>query len=218
MNEWDDYWERKYNFHNKLYDLIAVQYRKYIIKPYLKKYIYSHFTKNSILLHAGCGGGQVEGDIVNDFTIISMDKSQNALKLYNLNHNTHYLIYGDILQTGLKSESFDGIYNLGVMEHFTKEEIHNILLEFHRILKPNGAIILFAPPEYGSTVLFFKGVHYILNNILNMNIKFQPAEINRIQSRSWLEEIIQNTGFTITEFNFEFTDLYTHIAIVLKKN
>lgn len=217
MNEWDNYWGQKYELHNQLYDQVAIKYRKYIIKPYLKKYIHNHFKEGSILLHAGCGGGQVEDDITNKFTIIGMDTSHNALKLYKLNHNNPNLLHCDIGKTGLKNESIDGIYNLGVMEHSTKEEIHDILLEFNRILKPDGTVILFVPPEYGSTVIFFKLTHYILNNILKKNIYFQPPEINRVQSREWAEDIIKDTGFWLSEFNFESDDLYTHVAIVLRK-
>jgi len=217
MTEWDDYWAKKSKIHNKLYDQIATQYRKYIIKPYLKKYIYSNFKTKSILLHAGCGSGQIEDDITNNFVIVGMDISRHALNIYKNNHINSNLIYGDILSTGIKNESVDGIYNLGVMEHFTEDGIHTILLEFNRILKPNGKVILFVPPEYGSTVIFFKLIHYILNDILNKNIYFQPPEINRIQSREDTEKLIENTGFKIIEFNFEPDDLYTHVAIVLEK-
>jgi len=219
MTEWDDYWIEKSKPHTKIYDAIAVQYRKYIIKPYLKKYIYSNFKEGSTLLHAGCGSGQVEDEIINKFTIIGMDISPYALELYRLNH-THAtnLILGDILTTGLKNESLDGIYNLGVMEHFYEREFKSILLEFNRILKPDGTIILFIPPEYGSTVIFFKGVHFILNNILKKDIHFQPAEVSRVQSREWMENMITGTGLYIDNFIFETSDLYTHVAIILKKS
>jgi len=219
MTEWDAYWDQKHRLHNKLYDQIAVRYRKYIIKPYLKKYINAYFKPGDVLLHAGCGGGQVEDDITDKFTIIGMDSSQSALNFYKVNHsNNPNLLHGDIASTGLKDNSIDGIYNLGVMEHSTKEEIHTILLEFNRILKPEGTVLLFVPPEYGSTVIFFKLTHYILNDILKQNIYFQPPEINRVQSRKWAEDIIKNTGFILKDFNFESDDLYTHVAIILKKN
>lgn len=217
MSEWDEYWSKKYELHNQLYDKIAVQYRKYIIKPYLKKYINLYFKSGDILLHAGCGGGQVEDDINTTHLIIGMDMSQEALKLYKLNHENPNLICCDIGKTGLKNESVDGIYNLGVMEHSTREEIHDILLEFYRILKPDGTVILFVPPEYGSTVIFFKVVHYLLNDVLKRKIYFQPPEINRVQSREWTEKLLKCTGFRLSEFNFESDDLYTHVAIVLKK-
>jgi len=223
MSEWDTYWLKENKIENKIYDLMAVRYRKYVIKPYLKKYLHSYFYKGDILLHAGCGSGQVEdNDINNTFTIIGMDMSQNALKLYKSNHENHILICGDVSENGLKNESVDGIYNLGLIEHFTTEQIKLILLEFNRILKPNGTVLIFAPPEYGLTVIFFKIVDYILNSLLKKDIWFQPCpqsepEINRIQSRKWMENIVENTGFVITEFNFDCSDLYTHVAVVLKK-
>lgn len=217
MTEWDEYWAKKAKIHNKIYDYSANRYREYIIKPYLKKYIHSNFKKGSILLHAGCGSGQVENSISEDYFIIGLDSSKNALDIYKKYNNYSNLIYGDILSTGLKNESVDGIYNLGVMEHFTNDGIHDTLIEFNRILKPNGKIILFVPPEYGSTVIFFKIMHYILNNILHKNIYFQPPEINRIKSRLDTENLIKNTGLKITSFNFELSDLYTHIAIILEK-
>lgn len=223
MSEWDNYWIKENKIENKVYDYIAIRYRKYIIKPYLKKYIYSHFKKGSILLHAGCGGGLVEDEnIHNDFTIIGIDMSQNALKLYKSTHKQSNLICGDVLSTGLKNESIDGVYSLGLIEHFTTEEIELMLLEFNRIVKPQGTVIICAPPEYGSTVIFFKFVDYILKTVLKTDIWFQPhpksePEISQIKSKKWMEDIVKNTGFTITEFNFEIRDLYTHIAIVLKK-
>jgi ubiquinone/menaquinone biosynthesis C-methylase UbiE len=216
MTEWDKYWATKSNIHNKLYDEIAIKYRKYIIKPYLRKYIYNYFKPGSILLHAGCGSGQIED--TKDFTIIGMDISQNALNIYKNNHSDPNLLQGNILSTGIRNNTVEGIYNMGVMEHFTTEEIHTILLEFNRILKPNGKIILFIPPEYGSTVIFFKVIHYILNNILHKNIHFQPAEINRIQSRKHAELLVKGTGLYINEFNFGLDDLCTHVAIVLEKS
>jgi len=223
MSEWDNYWIKENTFENKLYDLIAVRYRKYIIKPYLTQYLHNHFSEGSTLLHAGCGGGLVEDEHINNyFTIIGMDMSQNALSLYKSNHMNYNLICADVSKTGLKNSSIDGIYSLGLIEHSTIDEIHKMLLEFNRILKPNGTIILFAPPEYGSTVMFFKITDYILNTLLKQNIWFQPhpksePEINRIQSREWMENVIRNTNFIITEFNFELKDLYTHVAVVLKK-
>ena len=217
MNEWDEYWAKKSKAHHIIYDLIATRYRKYIIKPFLKQYIYNYFTPGSILLHAGCGSGQVEDEITSYFKIIDMDMSINALNMYKNHHDDFNLVLGNILQTGFKDESLDGIYNLGVMEHFTKEDFTRTLIEFNRILKPKGTIILFIPPEYGSTVIFFKVTDCILNSWLKTNIYFQPPEINRIQSKKWMEDMIKGTGLFIQEFNFSSTDLYTHVAVVLKK-
>jgi ubiquinone/menaquinone biosynthesis C-methylase UbiE len=223
MSEWDIYWSKENKPENKIYDAIAIRYRKYIINPYLTKYLNSYFKEGSILLHAGCGSGQVENtDMNSKFNIIGIDNSQNALHLYGHNHNTQTLICGTVLSLGIKNSSVDGVYSLGLIEHFTLTDIRTMLLEFNRIVKPNGIVLVFAPPEYGLTVKFFKFVDYILNTVLQKDIWFQPypkssPEINRIQSKEWMEELIKGTGFTIQEFNFELKDLYTHVAVVLKK-
>lgn len=217
MEDWDNYWAKKQKIHNHAYDRIAVFYREFILKPYLKKYITKYFDENSIILHAGCGGGQVEGEIADSFMIIGMDISMNALTLYKNCHTEPNLILGDISTIGIKNGSVDGIYNLGVLEHFSEGEIHKILLEFNRVLRSKGTAILFVPPEYGSTVIFFKCIHYLLNSILKKNIFFQPPEPSRIKSKKCVENMINKSEFELEEINFGFNDMFTYMAVVIKK-
>ena len=218
MIDWDYYWTIKQTSLHRIYDRIAVFYRQNIIKPHLERFIYKYMKKNAIILHAGCGGGQVEEEIAHSFTIIGMDISFNAIALYKKFHTEPNLIVGDILSIGIKEESLDGIYNLGVMEHFSEDEINSILLEFRRIVKKDGVIILFWPPEYGSTVLFFKVVHFILNSILIRNIFFQPPEPSRIKSKKWVEERIKKSGFSLEEISFGLEDFCTNMVVVIRKN
>jgi len=217
MGDWDKYWAKKQNIQNHLYDRISVLYRELILKPYLKKYISKYFDEKSIILHAGCGSGQVEEEIADFFSIIGMDISKNALTLYKQCHIEPNLILGDISSIGIKNESIDGIYNLGVLEHFSEEEIHKILLEFNRVLKSKGTAILFVPPEYGSTVVFFKCVHFFLNSILKKNVYFHPPEPSRIRSKNCVKRMISKSGFKLEEFNFSFNDLFTYMIVVIKK-
>jgi ubiquinone/menaquinone biosynthesis C-methylase UbiE len=218
MIEWDYYWTIKKTSLHSVYDKIAVFYRQNIIKPHLERFISKYLERNSIVLHAGCGGGQVEEEIAHSYTIIGMDISLNAIALYKKYHDDPNLILGDITSIGIKEGSLDGIYNLGVMEHFSVEEIKIILMEFRRILKKRGKIILFWPPEYGSTVIFFKIVHFILNPVLRRNIHFQPPEPSRIQSKKWVENIINQSGFTLEEINFGMEDFWTNMVVVIRKS
>jgi ubiquinone/menaquinone biosynthesis C-methylase UbiE len=218
MIEWDYYWTIKKTSLHSVYDKIAVFYRQNIIKPHLERFISKYLERNSIILHAGCGGGQVEEEIAHSYTIIGMDISLNAIALYKKYHDDPNLILGDITSIGIKEGSLDGIYNLGVMEHFSVEEIKIILMEFRRILKKRGKIILFWPPEYGSTVIFFKIVHFILNPVLQRNIHFQPPEPSRIQSKKWVENIINQSGFTLEEINFGMEDFWTNMVVVIRKS
>ncbi len=217
MQEWDKYWAKDQKAYNYFYDRVAVFYRKHIIRPYLRRYFETYFTKDSIILHAGCGSGQVEEGFDTSVTIIGMDISRNALALYRRYHGPSSLILGDIASVGIKNEALDGIYNLGVMEHFDEGEIQTILREFHRILKRNGVIVMFWPPEFGLTVIVLKIGHFFLNSVLQKNVQLHPPEPSLIASRAQVEYIARNAGFSLKEINFSPADAYTYMVIVMEK-
>ena len=141
---WDSYWANHKPRSRFLYDVVAVFYRRYIIKNNLNYFVNKYFPQNSKVLHAGCGSGQVDTDVCDTVKLTALDLSTNALSLYNReNGHKAKLIHADILDTGLEDKEFSGIYNLGVMEHFTETEIHQILTEFRRILSDDGKLVLF---------------------------------------------------------------------------
>src|SRR5262249_10068550 len=116
--DWNVYWSRKGTGPLALsYDLVAAFYRKFIIKPYLTHFILKYFNNHDALLHAGCGSGQVDQDVGSKISITALDLSDAALTIYKkANTNYQQLVRGSILEIPLLSDSFDGIYNLGVME------------------------------------------------------------------------------------------------------
>lgn len=116
-----------------------------------------------------------------------------------------------------EDETFDGIYDLGVIEHFTEDEIQQILMEFKRVLKKNGKICLFIPPTYGLTVKVLDTAHFILNKILRKNRKLHPDEITRVRSKAHIKTIIEKAGFSFIEYYFGPKDLFTQIVIVGEK-
>jgi len=216
--EWDKYWTKKKTTSQALYRFIASLYRTLIIKRALNHFLSGEFKKNAKLLHAGSGAGEVDKDIVTKFTLTALDISAEALKLYRLENGAKAkLVKASIFKIPVKNSVFDGIYNLGVMEHFTKEEDEKILRELRRVLKPNGKIVLFWPPKYGPTVLFLNSTHFILNNLLQRDIRLHPEEISLVESKKQVAEILQKTGFKLLKFYFGPKDLFTHCIIVAKK-
>lgn len=217
--DWDSYWSGKDNKPTLLiYDLIAAFYRKFIIKPSLNRFILGSFGADSRLLHAGCGSGQVDRDIGAKIGISALDISPAALSIYK-KANKHYreLIHGSIFAIPVPDGSFDGIYNLGVMEHFPEAEIVNILREFNRVLKPGGRAVLFWPPEFGLSVLVLKSAHFVLNRVFKRNIMLHPAEITRVRSRRQIEGYLAQGGFTLKSYSFGIADLFTYAVIVADK-
>lgn len=217
---WDEYWAGKDNKPTFLiYDLIAAFYRKFIIKPSLNRFILDNFNADSHLLHAGCGGGQVDRDIGEKIRISALDISPVALGIYKKSNKLYReLILGSIFDIPSPDSNFDGIYNLGVMEHFTEEEIAKILREFNRVLKPDGKVVLFWPPEFGLSVMVLKLAHFILNRVLKKNISLHPLEITRMRSRRQIESYLTQGGFKLKHYVFGIRDLFTYVVIVGEKS
>ena len=176
---WDEYWEKKKRATSVVYDIIAAIYRNLIIKPQLNRFIRKHFAKGSQLLHAGCGSGQVDSQIQREMLITEADISAAALTMCRRhNHWVHQVIQTDIMDLPFPDGSFDGAYNLGVMEHFTEEEIRKVLLQLHRVIKPHGKMVIFWPHARATSVLVLNWVHWVLNHILRQNVRLHPAEIS----------------------------------------
>lgn len=218
--EWDRYWQSKDESGKSKsgtgwYDVIARFYRVYLIRRSLSHFIAKHFPRKAKLLHAGCGGGEVDSDVVDMMDVTAMDISPIALDRYRgLHAGKAEVLNGSICSIPAQPESFDGIYNLGVMEHFSDEEIDQILAEYHRVLRANGRIVLFWPPSYGLSVAALKVIHFVLNNILKKNIRLHPDEPSLIRSRAEAKRFLEAAGFTMVEYYFGIRDLFTYSVVV----
>ena len=126
------------------------------------------FPPGAALLHAGCGSGQVDANLQRVMRITALDISPAALRLYARNNpRAEQIMHGSIFALPFPDASFDGVYNLGVMEHFTREEIGRILGEFHRVLKPAGKIVIFWPHRRATSVFALRTAHFLLNTVMN---------------------------------------------------
>lgn len=212
--DWDIYWANKDKPGNAVYDFLAGIYRRLIVKNILTHFILKIFKKREQVLHAGCGSGQVDTDITTYIDITALDISANALKIYRSIHGANCkAIQGSIFQLPFLDNSFDGIYNLGVMEHFTEDEIQDIFIEFRRVLKPGGRILILWPPTFGFTVFVLDSAHFILNNIFRLHIKLHPDEITRIRSKQHAVNILTSAKFKDIRYYFGIKDLFTQVVL-----
>ncbi|MEK6940131.1 MAG: methyltransferase domain-containing protein [Nanoarchaeota archaeon] len=217
--EWDSYWGKKNTVSNGLYDTVAKIYRKLIMVKMFEHFMKKNFSSGSKLLHAGCGGGYADVCLHGYADITALDNSSNALERYKKNHgDKSKIILGDIFHLPFEEKSFDGIYNLGVMEHFKEDEIQAILTEFKRILSDHGRIVLFWPPTFGSTTNTLDALHFILNTILRRKVRLHPPELTRIKSKRQALETLQKAGFSVVDYYFGPKDFFTQVVIVAKKS
>ena len=216
--DWDAYWSTESTGIKRLYDVIAVIYLLFIIKPALNHYMKRYFAPGDPVLHAGCGGGQVDVDVVKRLNVTALDNSPKALERYRaLNGPNCTMLEGSILDMPADAGSFAGIYNLGVMEHFYEDDIVNILRQFHRVLRPAGRLVLFWPPRYGLPNRVLRFVHYLINDVFKKSLKLHPDEFSPIESRAQVERWLNRTGFSLVAFSFGPRDLFTHVIVVAER-
>jgi glycosyltransferase involved in cell wall biosynthesis len=216
---WDKYWGCRLQLNQLMYDVLAGFYRRLVIRRPFERSIRTNFTIGARLLHAGCGTGQVDSRLLSQYRISAIDYSKRAIELYlATNGETADARIGSIFKIPFPDRHFQGVYNLGVMEHFSREQIVGALKEFHRVLVKNGRIVLWWPPEKGSSVIILKFISIVLKRALGRNFdSFFPDECSRLKSRDELEEMLQEAGFTLETFRLSLEDLFTQVLVIARK-
>lgn len=215
-SDWDHYWKLQARG-QKAYGFIANFYRKRIIKRTLNYHITNSYAENSMLLHAGSGSGEVDLDICQSMNVVAIDFSSRALSTYTKCHPDAGLsAQADIFCLPFPNSTFDGVFNLGVMEHFNDTEMIGALKELKRVIKNDGTILLFWPPKWGLSVFVLRSAHWLAKQLFNKDLNLHPAELNLLRSRQHCREYCDITGLEIVGFAFGPRDLFTHQIVKLR--
>ena len=213
--EWDEYWNRKARAPGRIYDLIATAYRTLVIRRNLESALFGTFADGSHLLHAGCGSGGVDTRLHSRMRITAVDTSSGALRRYReLNANAFAVHPADIFSLPYPDHTFDGAYNLGVLEHFTVDEIVAILTELARVTKPGGKLVIFWPHARASSVAVLKAAHWLLRSTSKNSAALHPPEISLVRSKRWVESIVSRSGLELKRYSFGARDFFVQAVIV----
>jgi dolichol-phosphate mannosyltransferase len=217
--DWDAYWTRGHGKSRRAYSFIASVYRRMAIRRSLNYFIHKHFRPGARLLHAGCGSGQVDSALCQEMRITAVDISLPALESYRRNNpGAEAIRHGDILELkGVPGGTFDGAYNLGVVEHFTHDQIVQILREMGRAIKPGGKVVIFWPHRHATSVFVLKIIHRMLNFLRGRSVqplRLHPPEISLLESRDQAREVVEQAGFKLVEYYFGVRDLLVQAVVV----
>jgi len=216
---WDNYWTRGRDKSRRAYAYVASLYRRLAIRRNLNHFIRKHFPPGARLLHAGCGSGQVDSRLSREMRITAVDISLPALESYRRNNpGAEAIRRGDIFHLNeLAGDSFDGAYNLGVVEHFTQDQIVQILREMGRTVKPGGKVVIFWPHRRATSVFVLKLVHWMLDCFRRhggKQVRLHPPEISLLKSRDQAREVIELAGFKLIDYYFGIRDLLVQAVVV----
>lgn len=219
---WDQYWIDSAKSKG-LFEIIAKFYRRFIISPAVKHYFHKYFRDDPerVYLHAGCGSAESDNRIqFHDGKFVLMDISLEALlvarrksKLPNL-----HLVCGDIYHPPFKTGAMDGIWNLGVMEHFYEPEIMQIFQALSRVLKPGGTCLIFWPPRYGLSVITLTSFLFIVNKFRKQVLVLYPDEVSRFWTNAWAQRLVAPADLTVQKAHFGIRDAFTYVIMVARKS
>ncbi len=216
---WDPYWTRGQEKSRRAYAFVASLYRRLAIRRNLNHFIHKHFVPGAQLLHAGCGSGQVDSELSREMRITAVDISLPALESYRRNNpGAEAIRRGDILHLDeVAGGSFDGAYNLGVVEHFTQDQIVQILREMGRTVKPGGKVVIFWPHRRATSVFVLRLIHRVLDLFHGKGeevVRLHPPEISLLQSRDQARDVVERAGFNLVEYYFGMRDLLVQAVVV----
>jgi ubiquinone/menaquinone biosynthesis C-methylase UbiE len=152
------------------YDEIAREYharrKRFDHRKELKEFAVL-LPKNANVLDVGCGAGVpvTKFLIESGFDVTGIDFSENMLRLAETNVPKARFIKKDMTRLDFEDNSFDGLTAFYSIIHVLREKHFSLLQSFHRMLKPEGIMLICMGPdewegvnEYQGTEMFWS--HY----------------------------------------------------------
>lgn len=187
-SEWEGFWtEEKPSFSKKLVNFA----RKFYFSKMIVRQLGSH--KGKTVLEAGSGSCESLIPLSRKAEkVVGLDNSKNAIKLgyknfrnSKIKEEKYRLVLGDIFHMPFPDNSFDLVFNAGVIEHF--DSIKPIE-EMIRVTKNNEKTIILVPAKYSPYTLVFK-----ILKILGLR-KLYPWEDHKFYTKEMMKKELVNAG------------------------
>ena len=195
-------------------------YRKAVFARTVRYFVNCYFPSKGIFIEAGSGTAETSMRIDKcggQRKLVAMDIVQPVLK--HCHPIMDARVCGDIFCLPFADNSVDGIWNVGVMEHFTHEQIDKIMREFHRVLKPGHRIILLWPGADSLPQKMLRVVEKIINTRNKQkNFSFHPPEISQLKSMKEGREVLQRNGFRSLYIDYGWRSLLAFKTLVAVKD
>jgi 2-polyprenyl-3-methyl-5-hydroxy-6-metoxy-1,4-benzoquinol methylase len=152
--------------------------------------------KNQRILDVGAARGEISSELAQcGARVTALEFELELLKALELQAKEHGFtaMKGDARKLDLSEKSFDGAVMLEVFEHI--DDSKKVLSELHRVLQPDGKLVLSVPTGYSERLYSFFFRDY----------QRQATHIHTFD-KSTLTQLLQSAGFSVTTIktaNFE---------------
>ncbi len=117
-------------------------YLRYDQKKHWHRIAASYFDPGSTILDIGCGIGGFLQEVENS-TVVGLDWNPNNLA--EAENFASCVIEGDARSISMEDHAVDGVHSSHLLEHFDPSDVHKILREMDRVLRPGGVPVIRSP-------------------------------------------------------------------------
>jgi SAM-dependent methyltransferase len=213
--QWDRHWQ---SGERKWFQWGMVATRRIVFQPAVAFYCDRFFPERGLFVEMGCGTAQSSALILRKGRkLMGLDFSPVALGLARKTGNLDALVQADALNLPYSSGSIDGIWNLGVMEHFHPSQIQRCLAEFRRVLKDDGVIIAFWPTEWNASRWLLAPIEWLISRTSGRHFGFFPDEVSRLRSKEQAARYLRDAGLDVLALDFSWRTAFIHRVVVARK-
>jgi SAM-dependent methyltransferase len=215
---WERHWRGLAGGPSARFGALASLVRRTVLRRAVAHYARRYFPLSGTCVEAGCGTAQASESVDRrERNLVGLDFSLGVLAAARGGRAPHRSwVQGDIRALPFRDGALAGIWNLGVMEHFSPDEGRAILREFLRVLAPGGCAVLFWPPEFGLSRMVLAPIE-LARSRRGRPFRFFPDEVNRLRSRRHARETLRAGGFEPVAVDFTPRDAFIHLVAVGRK-
>lgn len=213
--DWSEHWssEKQQSLSQRFFSA----YRKAVFARTVRYFIERYFPVKGILVEAGSGTSETSMLVPKaGRTLVAVDLIAPVLERCHPVMDVR--IAGNIFHLPFLTGSLDGIWNVGVMEHFTHDRIDEIMTELHRALKPGARVVLLWPAVFSLPQRILRVVEFFLNlRSRAVRFRFHPDEISQLRSIRQGREVLVRNGFRPIAIDPGFRSLMAFETLVGEK-
>jgi SAM-dependent methyltransferase len=215
--DWNEHWSNSKQ--NSASQKFFSFYRKAVFARAVGYFVETYLPEKGLLVEAGSGTSETSmlidkrGDAR---TLVALDLIRPVLE--RCHPVMDIRVCGDIFSLPFQNNSLEGIWNVGVMEHFTHDQIDKILREFHRVLKPGHRIVLLWPATFSIPQRILRVLEWFINLRRGADkFRFHPDEISQLKSIRQGKDVLARNGFRPVAIDIGLRTLMAFETIVGEK-
>lgn len=221
---WSEHWsdEQQQRISQQLFSFS----RKALFSRTVRFFFNRYFPSNGVFVEAGSGTSETSILIEKHDGARTLVATDIVLPVLKRGHAIMDVrVCGDIFRLPFRESSIDGIWNVGVMEHFTYEQIDQVMREFHRVLRHGSRIILLWPGADSVPQRLLRIMERVINSTRKATkehdvFRFHhiPDEISQLRSIQEGREVLVRNGFDPLHIDSGLRSLMTFKILVGVKN